>query len=148
MRQYVDGRLGPSRPRNSELNKEFREEAMQSKAVILAFAAAFSAAAVLPAGAQEATGRWVRPKGGTVQVTNSGGKLYGKIIDGKLAGFEMFNGMGKSGAGVWQGSAMKHPDMPGFMTFNGTVTISGDTMTVKGCAIGQSMCDAETWSRK
>lgn len=121
---------------------------MKSAKLLLSVVALGAAAFALPASAQEAAGKWNRPKGGTVQVSVSGGKLYGKIIDGKLAGFEMFNGMSKAGANSWQGGGMKHPDMPGFMTFNGTVTVNGASMTVKGCAIGQSMCDSETWSRR
>ena len=33
------------------------------------------------------------------------------------------------------------------MTFNGTVTVSPAGLTIKGCAVGQSMCDLETWTR-
>jgi uncharacterized protein (DUF2147 family) len=42
---------------------------------------------------------------------------------------------------------MKHPSMPGFMTFNGSVSVSASSLSIKGCAVGQSMCDAETWTR-
>ena len=100
------------------------------------------------AGAVEAAGTWVRPNGEIAQVSQRGGHLFCKIVTGKSPGFEMCHGMTKSGDDTWQGSAMKHPEMPGFMTFNGTVTVQAASLTIKGCAIGQSMCDAETWTRK
>ncbi|MCC0006122.1 MAG: hypothetical protein H6872_13670 [Methylobacteriaceae bacterium] len=54
--------------------------------------------------------------------------------------------MTKTGAS-WQGANMKHPSMPGIMTFNGTVTFSASGLSIKGCAVGQSMCDAENWTK-
>ena len=58
----------------------------------------------------------------------------------------MCHGMVQEGAD-WKGKAMKHPDMPGFMTFNGTVTITDTNLTIKGCAVGNSMCDTEVWTK-
>ncbi|MFZ1774816.1 MAG: DUF2147 domain-containing protein [Rhizobiaceae bacterium] len=94
-----------------------------------------------------ADGGWTRPDGTKVTVSGGAGKLYGKLTSGPKAGMEMFNGMAPAGANKWQGGAMKHPDMPGFMKFNGTVTLNGNSLSVKGCAVGQSMCDSETWKR-
>lgn len=91
--------------------------------------------------------KWKRPNGTIAEVYMCGSKLCGKIIAGQPAGFEMFHGMTKVGPMQWQGSEMKHPSMPAFMTFNGTVTLSGNILKVKGCAVGQSMCDEETWTR-
>jgi uncharacterized protein (DUF2147 family) len=99
------------------------------------------------ASAADVTGSWKRPNGDGVDVYSCGGKLCGKITSGSQKGFEMLHGMAKTGASTWQGSNMKHPDMPGVMTFNGTVTQSGERLEVKGCAIGQSLCDAEQWTR-
>jgi len=103
--------------------------------------------AATSASAAQVEGKWKRPNGTIAQVYECGAKLCGKIVKGDPAGFEMFHGMTKVGPAKWQGSEMKHPSMPQFMTFNGTVTLSGDVLTVKGCAIGQSMCDNETWTR-
>jgi len=97
--------------------------------------------------AVEAAGSYKRPNGDEAKVSVSGGKLYCKIIAGKQAGFEMCHGMEKTGADTWQGANMKHPSMPGVMTFNGTVTVSSAGLSIKGCAIGQSMCDSENWTR-
>ena len=115
------------------------------------FAVAFAVALIglsHPAAAAEPSGTWVRPNDEVAQVSQHGGRLYCKIVTGKSPGFEMCHGMTKSGDDTWQGSAMKHPEMPGFMTFNGTVTVQAASLSIKGCAIGQMMCDAETWTRK
>ena len=115
------------------------------------FALAFAVALIglsHPAAAAEPTGTWIRPNAEVAQVSQRGGRLYCKIVTGKSPGFEMCHGMTKSGDDTWQGSAMKHPEMPGFMTFNGTVTVQAASLSIKGCAIGQMMCDAETWKRK
>ncbi len=88
-----------------------------------------------------------RPNGEVAMVTVSGGKLYCKIIEGRARGFEMCNGMGKTSEESWAGPRMKHPQMPGFMTFNGTVDVTPTGLAVKGCAIRQSFCDREEWIR-
>jgi len=95
----------------------------------------------------EPNGTWKRPNGDTAQMYSCGGKLCCKITKGAMPGFEMCHGMTKTGTDTWQGAGMKHPEMPGFMTFNGTVTHSGSTLSIKGCAIGQVVCDAETWTK-
>ncbi len=113
-------------------------------ALVGVFALGYSA---LPARATEIAGDYRRPNGDEARVSVNGGKLYCKITSGKQAGFEMCHGMEKTGANSWQGANMKHPSMPGVMTFNGTVTTTGSGLSIKGCAIGQSMCDAENWTR-
>ncbi len=108
----------------------------------------FAAGAIIAAGPAlaDADGTWKRENGDVVAVSVSNGKLYCKITSGSRPGFEMCNGMAGSG-NSWAGKGMKHPSMPGFMKFNGTVSVSGNTLKIKGCAIGQSRCDEETWSR-
>ncbi len=117
---------------------------MQKAAFALGLAGALISASA--AGADE-TGFYKRPNGDRAQVSINGGKLYCKIVEGSQPGFEMCHGMNKTGANTWQGAEMKHPSMPGFMTFNGTVTFDAGGMSIKGCAVGQSMCDAENWTR-
>lgn len=87
---------------------------------------------------------YMRKGGQAINVAVKGGKLY---CTRASDGFEMCNGMAKSGGG-YAGNGMKHPDMPGFMTFNGQVSMGGSSLTIKGCAVGQSMCDSETWTKK
>ena len=75
-----------------------------------------------------------------------------QVIDGKLFcaresdGFEMCHGLELSDDNRWRGRTMKHPDMPGFMTFNGTASFSETQMNLRGCAMG--ICDAETWDKQ
>jgi uncharacterized protein (DUF2147 family) len=111
---------------------------------------AFAALLCCAAGAAfavETAGDYTRPNGDKVKVSVSAGKLYCKIVSGGQTGFEMCHGMAKTAADVWKGENMKHPSMPGMMTFNGTVTFSSSGLSIKGCAIGESMCDAESWTR-
>jgi uncharacterized protein (DUF2147 family) len=107
--------------------------AIGAAVTLLAFAAA-------PASADT----YLRKGSQAINVAVKGGKLY---CTRASDGFEMCNGMSKNGAS-WTGGGMKHPDMPGFMTFNGTVTMASSSLTIKGCAVGQSMCDSETWKKK
>ncbi len=60
--------------------------------------------------------------------------------------FEMCHGMEEAGGGTWTGPNMKHPDMPKFMTFEGTVVIGGNKkMSIEGCVAGGAVCDREVW---
>lgn len=87
---------------------------------------------------------YIRKDKDTINVFVKDGGLYCNRASDK---FEMCHGMSKDGD-AWKGKKMKHPDMPGFMTFNGTVTTTEDTLTIKGCAVGNSMCDTEVWTKK
>ena len=91
-------------------------------------------------------GTWKRPNGTTAKVWNCGGKMCAKVASGKNKGFTMFRGLKKAGSNTWKGN-MKHPKMGRLFTFNGTVKLSGRSMSVKGCMIGGSFCDAETWRK-
>lgn len=111
--------------------------------------AALAAAIVLcgiatPALASDPSGEYVRKNKDTVQVWIAQGKLYCKIVTGSRPNFEMCHGMSPVGE-AWKGNHMKHPSMPGFMTFNGTVTNDDQTLKIKGCALG--ICDSEIWTK-
>lgn len=106
----------------------------------LGAATALLALAAVPATADT----YMRKGDQAIDVAVKGGKLF---CTRASDGFEMCNGMSKSG-NAWTGGGMKHPDMPGFMSFNGTVTMTASSLTIKGCAVGQSMCDSETWKKK
>lgn len=99
-----------------------------------------------PALARDPSGTYKRPNGDTVRVFISDGKLWCRITEGKKKGFEMCHGMSPQGED-WFGKGMKHPGMPGFMTFNGTVSSDATTLKIKGCAMGKSMCDSEVWTK-
>lgn len=102
---------------------------------------------IAPADAAGAFGNWKRPNGSTAKVYNCGGKMCGKVVAGKGAGFQMFSGINKTGGNTWKGN-MKHPKMGTKWNFNGTVRLSGNKLHVKGCMIGGVFCDSEVWSRK
>ena len=106
---------------------------------------AFALLAIANTSAFAVGGNYLRKGSQTIKVFTSGGRLYCKRASD---GFEMCHGMTKKSGSKWSGGNMKHPDMPGIMTFNGTVTFSGSGLSIKGCAIGQSMCDAESWTKK
>jgi len=104
-------------------------------------------ALVAPALADEdVVGQWKRPNGDLVEARLADGKLECAILQGSRPGFEMCHDMVKQGD-AWVGSAMKHPEMPGFMSFNGTVVVFGDELRIKGCALHEAFCDSETWTR-
>lgn len=96
--------------------------------------------------ARDPSGNYKRKNGDLVHVWIDQGKLYCKITQGKKPNFEMCHGMDPVGE-EWKGGHMKHPGMPGFMTFNGTVTSDATSIKIKGCAMGQSMCDSEVWEK-
>ncbi len=76
-----------------------------------------------------------------VDVREEGGRLYCTRVSDN---FEMCNGMTRNADGTWSGKKMKHPDMPGFMRFNGTVTFRENGLTIRGCALG--ICQSEDWA--
>ena len=85
---------------------------------------------------------YIRKGDQQIDVQVKGDKLF---CTRKSDGFELCNGMAKTGDYEWKGKKMKHPDMPGFMRFNGTVTFGSNGLKIKGCALG--MCDAEVWTK-
>lgn len=103
-----------------------------------------SAAIALMATAQiSAAETYTREGNQPIEVTKTDGKLFcTRVADS----YEMCNGMTKNADGTWGGKKMKHPDMPGWMSFNGTVTFLADGLTIKGCALG--VCDKEAWTKQ
>ena len=92
------------------------------------------------------SGRRKRPNGDVVPVSgNDGISSYG-TNDGGKSGFEMCNSMA-GGGNAWLGASMKHADMPAFTSFDRTVRATGNSLSIKGCAIGGSVCGSEAWSR-
>lgn len=85
---------------------------------------------------------YIRKGDQEIEVVDKDGALW---CTRKSDGYEMCNGMAKTGDFEYAGKTMKHPDMPGFMTFNGTVTIGQNALKIEGCALG--MCDAEVWNK-
>jgi uncharacterized protein (DUF2147 family) len=112
---------------------------------ILTLGAAALAATTIFAGTVQAAGvkEYLRKGDQVIQVIEQDGKLYCRRVSDK---FEMCHGMTKQDDGSWTGKHMKHPDMPGFMTFNGTVTFGSNGLKIRGCAVG--VCQSEIWTNK
>ena len=91
------------------------------------------------------TTEWLREGTQIIRVSDDGGRLF---CTRASDGFEMCHGMVQESPGTWKGPKMKHPDMPGFMTFAGTVLIGSDKLKIEGCVLGGAICDAEIWTRQ
>jgi uncharacterized protein (DUF2147 family) len=98
------------------------------------------------AGAAEVNKTYLRKGDQEVRVFTHEGKLYCRRTSDN---FEMCYGMEESAAGTWTGANMKHPDMPKFMTFDGTVVVgSNKKLSIKGCMVGGAVCDEEIWDEQ
>ncbi|MDP7185408.1 MAG: hypothetical protein QGI08_06770 [Paracoccaceae bacterium] len=77
-----------------------------------------------------------------IDVTIQDGTLWcTRVSDG----FEMCNGMVEGEDFRWRGKNMRHPDMPKWMKFNGTVSFLEGGLNIRGCAVG--FCDGEDWTK-
>ena len=111
--------------------------------ILSAAAASLFAFVTLVPQQASATGTYMRKGTQAVKVYVSGGRLYCKRISD---GFEMCNGMRKSGS-KWKGNKMHHPDY-NFMNWTGTVKISGKSLWIQGCVGNTFLCASETWKKK
>lgn len=124
----------------------------KSIATKLALAAVLATATAAGAQAAEATGTWVRSDGTSkVRFAPCGGALCGTISwlknpaesKGRV-GQRVFFDMKPSGANSWAGSAFNPEDGK---TYTGKMTVSGDSLTTKGCVLGGIICKSVSWSR-
>ena len=107
------------------------------------FATGGLVAAVLACATGAVADTYLREGSQEINVVDKGGRLFcTRVSDG----YEMCNGMTKQADGSWKGKGMKHPDMPKWMSFNGTVIFRTGGLSIKGCAVG--MCDSEAWAKK
>ncbi len=100
----------------------------------------------LTAQAASVSGNWKRPDGSTVKVWKCGAART--LLCAHSGSTRMFDGIApfQGRTNMWSGN-MKHPDMPGFITFNGTALFTGKTIKIQGCMLGNSMCQSETWKK-
>ena len=106
----------------------------------------------LPATAADATGIWLRNTGASkVKIAPCGTALCGNIVWLKdpatsLAkiGEKIFFDMKPDGDGYWAGSAFNPEDGK---TYTGKMSLSGNTLTTRGCVFGGIICKSVTWSR-
>lgn len=110
-----------------------------------AFALALLTASPVLAGS--ANGMWLRNNGAHVSAFDCGGGLGLKVIKspepGK-AGKTIMCGAKKSGDNKWKGNLLNLDDG---QTYSGTVTLSGNNLTLSGCVLGGLICKNDTWSR-
>ncbi|WP_342362317.1 DUF2147 domain-containing protein [Terrarubrum flagellatum] len=115
-----------------------------------------AAAGLLLAGAaqayaDDATGVWARDTGESrVRIAPCGGALCGTITWLKSAdspakvGQRVFFDMKPAGANAWEGKAFNPEDGK---TYTGKMTLAGDKLTTRGCALAGLICKSVTWSR-
>lgn len=101
--------------------------------------------------ADDLVGNWQRSDGTSrIRMAPCGGGICGTVTwlknpdsPGKV-GQQVFFGMKPSGAGSWSGSAFNPEDGK---TYSGSASVSGASLTTKGCALGGLVCKTVTWSR-
>ncbi|QLP96248.1 MAG: DUF2147 domain-containing protein [Rhodoblastus sp.] len=120
-----------------------------TKAMLLAAALSALAGA---ATAAEATGNWMRSDGAAkVRISPCGDALCGSISwlkdpeesKGRV-GQRVFFDMKPDGANAWAGKAFNPEDGK---TYTGKMSLSGDSLTTKGCALGGLICKSVSWRR-
>jgi len=117
-----------------------------NKVMVTALAAAMAMTGFSTLSAAEVNKTYLRKGDQEIRVFTSKGKLYCRRTSDN---FELCHGMDKVSPGTYKGAKMKHPDMPRFMTFDGTVVIgSNKKLSIKGCMVGGAICDQEIWDEK
>jgi uncharacterized protein (DUF2147 family) len=114
-----------------------------------------------PVFAQSVDGVWLRDTGKSrIRIADCGANKCGTITwvaeaykDAKnpdeslrarsAVGIRIFYNMAASGSG-YKGQAYNPEDGK---TYSGTMSVSGNTLTTKGCVLGGLICKSATWSR-
>lgn len=114
----------------------------------------FTAAAVICMGAMStlaeaasANGTWLRDNGAHVQAFDCGGGLGLKVTKSPEAdkvGKTIMCGAKPAGPNKWKGSVLNLDDG---QKYSGSVTLSGNSLTLSGCVLGGLVCKNDTWSR-
>lgn len=121
---------------------------MKHRALIAAVALC---AAASPALAQDASGTWARDTGESrVRIAPCGSALCGSIVwlkstDGPAKiGQRVFFDMKPAGANEWSGQAFNPEDGK---TYSGKMSLAGNRLTTRGCALGGLVCKSVSWTR-
>ncbi len=87
-------------------------------------------------------GTYLRNGNEPVRVYTTEGKLFcTRVSDG----FEICNGMEAQGNNTYQGSRLKNPDGPRWISARGTITVGETEMALEGCMMGGAVCKSMTW---
>jgi len=123
-----------------------------SRGIAAGFLAISLIATAAVARADDATGVWLRDTGlSKVKFATCGAALCGTIawikpgVDTPAKiGQQVFSDMKPNGANAWSGTAFNPEDGK---TYTGKMSLSGNTLTTQGCAMGGLMCKSSTWTR-
>lgn len=96
----------------------------------------------LASAAEPIVGNWKTTLGDTAAIEPCGGGFCITLKSGKHTGEKIgaFEGSGGSYSG-------KITDPDAKKTYNGTISVSGDTVTLKGCVM-KVVCESQKWSRQ
>lgn len=92
-------------------------------------------------------GTWLRNNGAHVLAFDCGGGLGLKVTkspEANKAGKTIMCGAKKSGENKWKGTVLNLDDG---QKYSGSVTLSGNSLTLSGCVLGGLVCKNDTWSR-
>jgi uncharacterized protein (DUF2147 family) len=106
-----------------------------------ALAAAFAVIAGSAYSAEPIVGNWKTEAGSTAAIGSCGSGFCIVLKTGKHAGEKIgtFSGKGGSYSG-------KITDPDAKKTYDGVITVAGDTVKMKGCVM-KVFCQSQTWSR-
>lgn len=112
------------------------------KPIILISAIALLISTGLASAADPIVGNWKTTLGDTAAIEPCGGGFCITLKSGKHAGEKIgaFEGSGGSYSG-------KITDPDAKKTYNGNISVSGDTVTLKGCVM-KVVCESQKWSRQ
>jgi uncharacterized protein (DUF2147 family) len=117
----------------------------------LAVVGLLAASADAPALAQDPSGAWlVAERDARVRIGPCGASLCGWIswLKGEThlakMGQRVLWDMKAQGDGSWRGKAFNPRDGE---TYVGSITVSGATLTMKGCALGGLLCKSSLWTK-
>jgi uncharacterized protein (DUF2147 family) len=100
-----------------------------------------------PVLAASANGKWLRSNGAHVSVFDCNGGLGMKVVkspEPEKVGKTIMCGAKKTADNKWKGNLLNLDDG---QTYAGTVTLSGNSLTLSGCVLGGLICKNDTWSR-
>ncbi|MBY5443911.1 MULTISPECIES: DUF2147 domain-containing protein [Rhizobium] len=108
---------------------------------IIFAAAALAASAAIAYAQDPIVGNWKTELGDTAAIAPCGSGYCITLKSGKHAGEQIGNFNGKDGS--YEG---KITDPDAKKTYDGSLTVSGDALKMKGCVL-KVVCESQTWPR-
>lgn len=88
-------------------------------------------------------GNWRTQPGDTAAITSCGEAYCITLKDGQYSG-RRIGRFSAAGAGSYNGSITNPEDGK---TYNGSGTLAGNSLKMRGCVLGGLICKSQTWSR-